>query len=416
MLCKIFAISIFLNIHFLSTSGKCRETFATICDSFADLNSFIDRERVTDLIIGSDNNTEDDLKEIFIMEAFNLEQWPQLISLSILGRFRSPNHENPACQYTNGTLKYMKYYGNEMKQIRRDLFPTIIVNRLSLINNKIEIIFPDIFTDYEIQEFDASYNFLISLAKNTFHEATQKIILENNRIIHLEIGSMPKFLKMLRLKKNFLSNLSEDFLNSVKNLEELDISYNKFVSMPRVRRLLKLIIFDISHNGISLIDNEFRNMRSLKYLDLSGNKFKTLSLVNIVSNKPNLVINLALNQLAELNLPSNLYLQKQKFVLYGNPWNCSSYDKMRERLIGHDSECELNFLSNGKVPFCFDYRSQEISFIKEDFMQAVERFQKIVKNQMKTSSCNLRPKRYQYLYNVRSTCAPAPFLPDLELF
>lgn len=417
MLYQILAVFLLSILHLPTSSGKCRQTYATICDSFADLNDFMDKERVTDLIIGADNGTENDLKEVFIMEVINLEQWPQLISLSILGTYKSPSDENSNCLYTNGTLKYIKYYANDIKQIRRDFFPTITVNRLSLIDNKIEIITPDIFTDYQIEEIDASRNLLISLAKNTFHDATQRLILENNRIIHLEIGSLPKFLKMLRLRQNSLRNLDADLLNSVKNLEELDVSHNKLVSMPRIRRLVKLIIFDISYNQISFVDDtEFSQMRNLKYLDISYNKLKTLRLSNIVPNQPNLVLNLALNQLAELNLSSNLYLQKQKFVLYGNPWNCTTYDKMRKLLLGHDSECELEFLSNGKVPFCFDYGTQEQSFTNEEFLETIQRFQNIVQKQMKTSSCNLKPKRYQYLYNVRSTCAPAPFLPDLELF
>jgi len=92
----------------------------------------------------------------------------------------------------------------------------------------------------------------------------------------------------LNLSYNNLTGALPSQVQKLKNLEFLDLSYNKFTGVPaEVGQLRKLKILDLSNNQLTGLPYEIGNLTQLEILDVSGNDYSEADLAKIVSTLPN---------------------------------------------------------------------------------------------------------------------------------
>jgi Leucine-rich repeat (LRR) protein len=109
-------------------------------------------------------------------------------------------------------------------------------------------------------------------------------------------------LSFLNLSYNLLTKF-EDSLTGDINLETLDISFNKIITVKKVPAVLSLKYLYLDYNELEAArDNAFQSLLGLKVLSLVGNNLKTLH--------PH-------------TLPlDSLFIELQEIRLDKNPWRC----------------------------------------------------------------------------------------------
>lgn len=386
----------------------CRQSYATLCDTFRDLAQQPNPGSVKDAVIGTVDNFNKK-EPVHLMEQLPLQKYYSLSTLTVINSINNLKKTYGAqCSYENYSLDYLNFFGNELGQIEPYHFPILTLKRLSLVNNKIEAIKANAFQFNRIREFDASENFLEVIESQSLPSTatTEIITLIKNRISHIELQSFGSNLKILRLDHNKLRYLQEYALDDLKNLVELSLSYNKFTEIPNVTRLKKLKIFDIAYNEIKTVSAQvFAQMEDLTLLDISGNKIQSSYILDsiILPNKQSsLTVSLAMNSLTYLNT-SGLRLQKQTFILYGNPWDCKQWSKLITQIGTHISKCDTEFTSTGKAPYCFDFILHSY-FLNDNFKRDVINYHNLVKNSLKDVNCALNPDKNQILLQSSFGC------------
>nr|CAJ80696.1 Toll-like receptor 22a [Salmo salar] len=80
-------------------------------------------------------------------------------------------------------------------------------------------------------------------------------------------------LSLLRLHHNNISSLSEEFLQSCKQVTEVDLENNNIIQLSAVsfRSMEQLSTLRLGHNMLSSVPDATRNVSTLKFLDLSFN-------------------------------------------------------------------------------------------------------------------------------------------------
>lgn len=365
----MYCFNVYMFIFFVFFCAKeinteCRQTYATLCDSITDLKDVRKGRIQRMVIVGSEDNSRrqipvnlnEDIKwnlfdRVKIFVIIN-----QVSELLLNANVRDLN------QGAFYNFDYLSFYRNTMKQIRKTQFPKLGIEKLILINNKIEKIENGSFASHKIVEIDISDNLLetIEVGALPSTNVTEIIIIKNNRLMYLEPGCFPRSLKTLSLQNNKLNLIEDGVLTDLAELKHLVLGNNKLRNIPKIEHLTNLFVFDISGNLLKTIDYQtFRSLEKLYYLDLSNNLLFDPNF-NIVLNNPvkyyyKLVINLSLNRFKDLNL-KNLNTKIQKYSLYGNPFDCHRIDDIRSALL--DSyDCEAKFLSSGTVPICVNYSS-----------------------------------------------------------
>ncbi|XP_044255004.1 carboxypeptidase N subunit 2-like [Tribolium madens] len=408
MLFITIAVLFFVNIfRFQGVTSVCKQSYMTICDSFDDLKNYTDKENLSILMIGSEN-AQAMKSSVNLMKVFNLENYYKLTNLYVVHAISNLELTFAfECTFSNSSLEYVTFYGNSMKNIEEYHFPVFGVKKFSLVNNQIEAVKGGAFTYHNIENIDLSDNLMENIEAGALPQSSQtKIItIRKNKLTHVEIGSFPSSLESLNLDWNKFRLIQEEVFANLPNLRELTLSHNSFNEIPKINSLTQLVIFDVSFNAITTIPNDiFKNMNKLKLLDLSNNNiYSPLVLQHFqIPAKQELTISLALNRLRSLNL-TDVSLNEKTLVLYGNPWNCDIWHEMKTELSGHESECDSKLLSNGKVPYCINYRSGSYPFIAL-WEQDIDRFHQTVKNSLKNSGCVLEPARNHWLYNIHVAC------------
>ncbi|XP_014224354.2 protein artichoke isoform X1 [Trichogramma pretiosum] len=91
-------------------------------------------------------------------------------------------------------------------------------------------------------------------------------------------------LKYLSLKNNNLTNLPENFINSLKLLEEIDLSGNNLASVTKLPTTLKTL--NLQNNNINYLDEDLlRSLSNLKEIKVGNNPIKQLE-IELISNLP----------------------------------------------------------------------------------------------------------------------------------
>lgn len=99
-----------------------------------------------------------------------------------------------------------------------------------------------------------------------------------------------------RIRCTFRNNTDLEFLllnyNQIESIEDqlpdlelntklmwLELKNNKLSSLPkRFKNLIGLTLLDLQYNQISTLDNILKRMHQLSQLDLTGNRFKSVSI------------------------------------------------------------------------------------------------------------------------------------------
>lgn len=109
--------------------------------------------------------------------------------------------------------------------------------------------------------------------------------------------------KMLNASHNQLSNISNEIMNYMPNIVEIDFSYNEFISLDLNKfSAANLLIANFSHNQIeNIVNRAISKLKRFQVLDLSYNNIKWID-DNDFINIPNIrALNLSGNPLEQLN-------------------------------------------------------------------------------------------------------------------
>lgn len=158
------------------------------------------------------------------MNQLSLYEYYSLTTLTIINSFNNlTRNYGYQCTYEHYPLDCVNFFENELGQIDSYHFPLWKIKKLSLVNNKIEAIKPDVFRYNPVREFEALDNFLEVVESRSLPatEFTEIITLKNNKIVHIEPNSFGVNLKILKMDQNELRYLQEDALDNLKSLEEL---------------------------------------------------------------------------------------------------------------------------------------------------------------------------------------------------
>ncbi|KAM9450668.1 uncharacterized protein Hap1MRO34_021210 [Clarias gariepinus] len=100
----------------------------------------------------------------------------------------------------------------------------------------------------------------------------------------LHFGCLPG-LKVLRMRRNRISNLTTQMLDPCSNLTELDFGDNEIstISAPIFKELTQLKKLYLQVNKLTEVNNSFQNLLMLEYLDLSTNSISDLTCLDFAN-------------------------------------------------------------------------------------------------------------------------------------
>ncbi|KAJ3659751.1 hypothetical protein Zmor_011424 [Zophobas morio] len=393
-------------------SSSCRQSYVTICDSFEDFKSYKDVENINALMIGSEyGNTKKESIDLKGLNTINYYRYYKLTNLMIVNAIGDLQRSHATrCTYQKMALKYFTLYGNNIPKIEENHFPNFPLKMFSLVNNKIESIGKRAFADHKIENIDISDNLMEVIVSNSLPltNVTKVVTIKNNKLTHIEPRSFPTSLKSLNLDGNKLRYIEEEALENLVDLQELSLSRNKFATIPKIKFLKQLLVFDISFNEIVTIQKgTFKDMRKLKLLDLSNNNIQSPTVLEWLitpGKQPSLTISLALNRLRDLDL-QGVSLEKQSLTLYGNPWDCTTWAALKTKLSGHESRCDLEFLTKGNVPYCINYSVTDAADLYNNTWERdIANLREAVRKNEQNSDCTLADIRNKDLYPIDYGC------------
>ncbi|XP_077992133.1 CD180 antigen-like [Glandiceps talaboti] len=105
--------------------------------------------------------------------------------------------------------------------------------------------------------------------------------LSNNYIIDVESGAFTGLdkLQTLLLAENLISDVREQALEKIPSLQHLELQHNSLYTIPKaLTPLKKLEVLDLSNNLLHSVNfnQSFRNLSSLKVLNLGGNQIRAI--------------------------------------------------------------------------------------------------------------------------------------------
>ncbi|XP_063694199.1 LOW QUALITY PROTEIN: leucine-rich repeat and IQ domain-containing protein 4-like [Bolinopsis microptera] len=175
------------------------------------------------------------------------------------------------------TLRVLSFSSNHLQEVPREVANLVNLEKLSLDDN-------------ELLEFQPA---LLDLPKLRFLD------LDNNSLEHVELNTLPRYLRCLRLKGNNISHIS--LLPCKNSLQQLDLSCNNLKNIDNIsfKCLVKLKFFDLSSNVIEEIPSLIGKLENLRKLYLDDNMLEMLTPSICLLQKLN-VLNLSENSLTDL--------------------------------------------------------------------------------------------------------------------
>ncbi|KAL2715977.1 hypothetical protein V1478_013653 [Vespula squamosa] len=199
-------------------------------------------------------------------------------------------------------LKYFSIANNKLNNIHQYIFmntPKLVT--LNISNNELEDISPELF--YNLNSLENLYldnNKLSSIYSVISLSSLSVLSLAHNKIQEIDPEEIINAyaLKKLYLDHNAIKNIHESIFSKLELLEELYLDSNNLIELP--------IGWD-------------NNLKNLRYLNLSNNKFKFLEALSLSESLPVIRIDLINNNLIHMktkilrNLPKNatIYLISQ---------------------------------------------------------------------------------------------------------
>lgn len=149
-------------------------------------------------------------------------------------------------------LKSLTLDQNQIDTLSPDLFKLPRLQRLAVQYNRLSSVPADIENLSELQALNLSGNTVSALPPELFAlKKLEELNLADNSLTSLpsDVGKLTS-LKVLNLKKNNLSTLPESVSN-LKNLERLNLTGNKLTSLPDLSGLKNLKNLALSGSGLS---------------------------------------------------------------------------------------------------------------------------------------------------------------------
>ncbi|KAJ3659755.1 hypothetical protein Zmor_011428 [Zophobas morio] len=372
--------------------NHCRHSYVTICDNIESIN-FEDEEDVTDLVIGNTSNQ----RELTSFNLFNLAKFENLKIFIIVGQINRLDSQYSGVPLPK-TFDLFSLSNNELRQIHNSHFPTFSARKLSLVNNKIELIEKGTFAKHKVEIFDISDNLLEIIEQGILPStsSTKTIIIKRNKLSFIDVYSFPSSLRVLNLDSNQLEYIQKNVFEDLNKLEKLTLSHNKLTLAPYVENMSNLRVINLSFNKIVSIERDaFTAPRQLELLDLSYNIITDPNIINhlfIENEQTYLRVNLAFNRLKFLKVRRSIYLVERIFVLYGNPWDCQKLKgNMAKVILCHVTQCDLRLFSSGVTPCCVNYswgRNESLANYTID--EDIDKFQTIVAKNAHLVGCDLK--------------------------
>ena len=182
---------------------------------------------------------------------------------------------------------------------------------LRLASNSIVILRDNMFSKFrELTVLDLSKNYIFHCSKKAFHGLDRLSILNlaDNTMQYMP-ENLPRTLEVLDLSKNRLWDIRNNEFESYSNLQVLNLKQNRINLFTKhafycLGSLTKLIV---ASNRIHFLSGMFESLRNLTYLDLSGNKLRSITLPKIHFKPLGSLqfLNLADNQLS--NIKENIF-------------------------------------------------------------------------------------------------------------
>jgi Leucine-rich repeat (LRR) protein len=176
-------------------------------------------------------------------------------------------------------LNKLNLYGCELFDLEPNTFHGLDnLNKLTLRSNKLTHLNEALFTGLKnLTQLDFRFNKLTDINEETFRDTCNLIELDlsYNKLIGIRFGlnneSSLQQLKCLTLRGNKL----EKFEINLRNLEELDLSYNRTLTRLRpgaFKNLSNLKRLDLYRCSLKVVDAKtFEGLFSLEHLNLAGN-------------------------------------------------------------------------------------------------------------------------------------------------
>lgn len=126
---------------------------------------------------------------------------------------------------------------------------------------------------------------------NNTNNPTQGTVLDlsNHGLTSVDMSIFNRTdLTELNLSHNNLKDALPSQVGQLKNLQVLNLSYNKFTGVPaEVGQLKNLLVLDLSNNQLTGLPYEIGNLTQLQVLNVSGNAYSEADLTKITSTLPN---------------------------------------------------------------------------------------------------------------------------------
>ncbi|KAI4463785.1 leucine rich repeat [Holotrichia oblita] len=230
------------------------------------------------------------------IEVFTNETFPSKSGLRTFDVSGSKIHTITSKAFEN--LKYLEQLNlenNEISNITEDAFYGLRrVFELHLENNKIRTLTPGFLNEFEANVIQLKNNELVEIPNEVFKGLHGTLILDMsyNSISTLYPDSL-KYLKgieVLDLEGNDLCTFPVGVFKHIRGLRTLNLALNKFSSFPRglFSPLTELMHLNISHNHLKTFRADMLLPLRIIRLDISGNSLKTLDVISVRENIPQL--------------------------------------------------------------------------------------------------------------------------------
>lgn len=196
-------------------------------------------------------------------------------------------------------LRTLSMSNNELESVGEHISELNMLISLDLSNNNITTLHSNIGYLTQVQSLLLSKNKLESLPNEIdFMQALQTLDLTSNKMKlvtlkdlgHLELlylrynqlTTLPNLvncisLKELQMGNNFLTTISSQDLDSIKNVKILELRENKIASLPdTIDTLAQLERLDLSRNDLTTLPFTLGLLPMLKSLQVDGNPMKTI--------------------------------------------------------------------------------------------------------------------------------------------
>lgn len=231
------------------------------------------------------------------------------------------------------SLKEIKFTGNEARKIPSSLAFANRLEYLDLSNNRI--------TDLEHAEL---------------HRLTCLVSLKmpNNQLSSLPVTYAHfRMLRSLNLSSNSFTEFPEH-MYKLRNLLELDISFNKITTLPKIAQLKTLERLWITNNGLKALEEGFKELKNLKEIDA---RFNQITSIDNVAELPDLEL---------------LFVGHNNITSFKG-----SFRKMRTLLLDHCPMTEFDLIEPVPSLITLDISSAKLVEMKDSLFEYIPNLQKL---------------------------------------